>query len=143
MENLMDLVSRDVWIEWLVIGAAVFWFLWKNWPEFSKRVKQIGKTEILENRMNVLEKELKDIHMEIGTNYEDFVRFMDEVKYHKEVLDSSMEEREIIMRSLLGVLKGLQEIGANGPSKDAQREIEMYLNRQAHEIRGRKEPGER
>ena len=45
----------------------------------------------------------------------------------------SLEERQILMQALLGVLGGLQEIGANGPTKDAEKTIRSYLNRKAHE----------
>ena len=44
----------------------------------------------------------------------------------------SLEEREVIMQALLGVLGGLQEIGANGPTKDAKAKVEKYINKQAH-----------
>ena len=44
----------------------------------------------------------------------------------------SLEEREILMQALLGVLGGLQEIGANGPTKAAEAKIRDYLNKKAH-----------
>ena len=43
-----------------------------------------------------------------------------------------MEERELIIRSLLGVVQGLQEVGANGPTKKTEKEIQDYLVRKAH-----------
>ena len=43
-----------------------------------------------------------------------------------------MEELGIIMRALLGVLKGLQEQGSNGPTVEAEKEINDYLNKKAH-----------
>ena len=48
------------------------------------------------------------------------------------MIADSLEEREILMQAMLGVLGGLQEIGANGPTKKAEEQIRNYLNRKAH-----------
>ena len=48
------------------------------------------------------------------------------------VAADSLEERSIIMQALLGVLGGLQEIGANGHTKEAEKTIRNYLNKKAH-----------
>jgi hypothetical protein len=44
----------------------------------------------------------------------------------------SLEEREILMQAMIGVLGGLQELGANGPTKSAKATIQDYINKQAH-----------
>jgi hypothetical protein len=46
----------------------------------------------------------------------------------------SLEEREILMQAMIGVLGGLQELGANGPTKTAKATIQDYINRQAHKM---------
>lgn len=51
----------------------------------------------------------------------------------KKQTQDSLEEREILMRSTLAILEGLQEIGANGKTKAAQKEINDYLTRKAHQ----------
>ena len=48
------------------------------------------------------------------------------------IAEDSLEERQILMQALLGVLGGLQEIGADGPTKKAEETIRSYLNRKAH-----------
>ena len=53
-------------------------------------------------------------------------------KTAREFIDESLEEREIIMEALLGALGGLQELGANGPTREAVKKINGYLNRKAH-----------
>ena len=45
---------------------------------------------------------------------------------------SMSEELKIIMEALLGALGGLQELGANGPTKEAKAKIQNYLNSKAH-----------
>ena len=37
-----------------------------------------------------------------------------------------------MMRAMLSVLKGLQELGTNGPTKESQKELEDWLNKKAH-----------
>ena len=54
------------------------------------------------------------------------------------MVEDSLEDRQIIMEALLGALGGLQELGANGPTKEAENKIRTYLNKQAH----RNEEGE-
>jgi hypothetical protein len=36
------------------------------------------------------------------------------------------------MQAMLGVLGGLQELGANGPTQEATDAIHKYINKQAH-----------
>lgn len=47
-------------------------------------------------------------------------------------LADSLDERELILKSLLGVIQGLQEIGANGPTKQAEKDIQDYLLQKSH-----------
>ena len=49
------------------------------------------------------------------------------------IAEDSLEERQILMEAMLGVLGGLQEIGANGCTKSAETAIRNYLNRKAHD----------
>ena len=50
----------------------------------------------------------------------------------EQIVTESLEEREILMQAMLGVLGGLQELGANGPTKAAKATIQDYINKQAH-----------
>ena len=53
-------------------------------------------------------------------------------KSMERVVTESLEEREILMQAMLGVLGGLQELGANGPTEEAKETIQTYINKQAH-----------
>ena len=55
-----------------------------------------------------------------------------EAATNRQMLEAEIEEQEIIVRALLGVLGGLQELGANGPTKAAEKEIRYYLCHMAH-----------
>ena len=45
---------------------------------------------------------------------------------------SIKEEQKIMTDGLLACLKGLHELGANGPVTDAIQKIEQHLNKEAH-----------
>ncbi len=49
-------------------------------------------------------------------------------------VEDSLEERELILKSLLGVVQGLQEIGANGPTKRAESDIQDFLLKKSHKV---------
>lgn len=137
MEKVVDMVSGEYILQWVIVAILLLYFVYKEWPEFKKRMKSWGKQEeqekSLNQRVSDVETELKKVNEKLDNDYRQINTMVQELQNQKRVTDASLEEREIIMRSLLGVLKGLQEIGANGPTKEAQAEIETYLNKQAHE----------
>lgn len=141
MGKLLDYVTGSQIAVWLVIAFFVAYFIYKEWPAFRDRVSSgslkrqkdsdIGKS--VEKRLEGIEDRLATIEEKLGRDY---VRLSDIEREHKKtrkMAQDSLEEREIIMRTLLGVLGGLQELGANGPTKEAEAEIRNYLNRKAHD----------
>lgn len=141
MGKLLDYVTGSQIAVWLVIAFFVAYFIYKEWPAFRDRVSSgslkrqkdsdIGKS--VEKRLEGIEDRLATIEEKLGRDY---VRLGDIEREHKKtrkMAQDSLEEREIIMRTLLGVLGGLQELGANGPTKEAETEIRNYLNRKAHD----------
>lgn len=90
--------------------------------------------ESLEKAIEKNTKEIESINQKIGR---DFVRLNileRTIKNQENYMVDSLEERELILRSLLGVIQGLQEIGANGPTKRAEADIQAYLLRRSHDI---------
>ena len=141
MGKLLDYVTGSQIAVWLVIAFFVAYFIYKEWPAFRDRVSSgslkrqkdsdIGKS--VEKRLEGIEDRLATIEEKLGRDY---VRLGDIEREHgktRKMAQDSLEEREIIMKTLLGVLGGLQELGANGPTKDAEAEIRNYLNRKAHD----------
>ena len=77
---------------------------------------------------------VKEIKGKLQTDYLRLNQIESRLDKTKETQGGLVEELEIIMRALLGVLRGLQEQGANGPTKEAEQEIQEYLTRKAHHI---------
>lgn len=92
-----------------------------NWEQLNKNVKESSD-------------EIKLINQKIGRDYSRLNQIQEITEKQQVYIEESLEERELILKSLLGVIKGLQEIGANGPTKKAESEIQAYLLRKSHDV---------
>ena len=77
-------------------------------------------------------RDLSKAYEKLGRDYDRLNRLELQIEKTRTVQISMSEELEIIMEALLGALGGLQELGANGPTKEAKAKIQDYLNRKAH-----------
>lgn len=141
MQNkISELVSGADVAAWLVIALLVGYFIYKEWPELKKRIsgnvlsaeKAAATDKSLSDRLDRLESVVNEINAKLSRDYgrlNDIESWRDSMQ---RIAADSLEERELLMRAMLGVLGGLQEIGANGPTKEAESKIRDYLNRKAH-----------
>lgn len=140
LNKLAEMVTGEQVAIWLLIGLFVAYFIYKEWPEFKDRVSAEAKKEQAQaasgksvaDRLSHVEGRIVDIDDKLARDYTRLNALEKEYAYSRRLLDESLEEREIIMRALLGALGGLQELGANGPTKKAVAEINHYLNKKAH-----------
>ena len=144
LSKLGDLVTGESVASWLIIAVLVVYFVYKEWPEFMKRIRgtvekdieaeQIDKT--LEQRLDSSEAHVQASDEKLGRDYERINKIELEVSRQRDSQASTSEELEIIMEALMGALGGLQELGANGPTKEAKAKVQDYLNRKAHKTGG-------
>jgi|GEM_PF-3582030 len=140
LNKLSETVTGEQMLTTLVIVLLIGYFVYKEWPELKSRIsagpkkeqeqETVGKN--IANRLSHVEDRIVDIDDKLARDYTRLNALEKEYAYSRRLLDESLEEREIIMRALLGALGGLQELGANGPTKKAVAEINNYLNRKAH-----------
>ena len=141
MDKIGELVTAEQVLVWVIIAVIVGWLVYKEWPEFKRRVsgsavdavKDAAADKSICDRLTAIELDIKEIKQKLE---HDYVRLNEIESWRRtmtKVAADSLEEREIIMQALLGVLGGLQEIGANGHTKEAAMKIRDYLNRKAHE----------
>lgn len=141
MDKISELVTAEQVLVWVIIAVIVGWLVYKEWPEFKRRVsgsavdavKDAAADKSVCDRLTAIELDIKEIKQKLE---HDYVRLNEIESWRRtmtKVAADSLEEREIIMQALLGVLGGLQEIGANGHTKEAAMKIRDYLNRKAHE----------
>ena len=140
MDILKKLVSPDQVITWLVIAFLVLYFVYKEWPEFKRRIsggavaaeKEAAEDKSVSDRLYAIETDIKQIKENLDRDYH---RLNEMERWRggiQKMGEESLEEREILMQAMIGVLGGLQELGANGPTKSAKAGIQDYINRQAH-----------
>ena len=129
-------ISADQMITWLIIAFLVGYFIYKEWPEFKRRVSGSAVKEVTDKttneRLSAIEADIKEIKEKLANDY----ARLNNVDSWKSKMDraiaESLEEREILMQAMLGVLGGLQELGANGQTEEAMEQIQTYINKQAH-----------
>lgn len=142
LNKIAEIVTGEQMIKWLISCFLVAYFLYKEWPEFKRRVSagprkeqaQAAAGKSVADRLSHVENRIVDIDDKLARDYSRLNALEKEYAYSRRLLDESLEEREIIMRALLGALGGLQELGANGQTKEAVTEINSYLNRKAHSV---------
>lgn len=137
---LQQAISSDQLITWLIIAFLVGYFVYKEWPEFKRRVSGVAVKEVNDKtvgeRLTAIEKDISEIKQKLDIDY---TRLNDMDRWKKsmeQIVTESLEEREILMQAMLGVLGGLQELGANGPTEEAKDTIQTYINKQAHKRAG-------
>lgn len=145
--NELDKASGYLPIEiiiWtIIVIVALFLLLVKVSPTVKKWFEALRtKVNKQEEIMSTLQKnsedikqireELSEVNKKIGRDYDRINELQRMTKAQQAYIDDSMEERELIIRSLLGVIQGLQELGANGPTKKTESDIKDYLVRKSH-----------
>ena len=138
--KLGDLVTGSQVATWVLIAFLVLYFFYKEWPDFNKRItsralkdqEDESQEKTVEKRLNNIESDVKEIKEKLDRDYHRINRLEEQIEHTKNVQSNMSEELEIIMEALLGALGGLQELGANGPTKEAKSKIQDYLNRKAH-----------
>ena len=85
----------------------------------TEAVKQ--NTEDIKNLKEIIDRESKNIE-ELETN----------VMKQKVFINNNLDENRLIIKTLLSILHGLQQIGDNGVTKGAEKEIQEFLINQTH-----------
>ena len=140
VDQLAKTVTGAQILNWCVIAFLVGYFAYKEWPDFKKRISSRAvkdhEDEEQDNsadaRLDRVETEVRNVNEKLGRDYDRLNRLELQIEKTRTVQISMSEELEIIMEALLGALGGLQELGANGPTKEAKAKIQDYLNRKAH-----------
>jgi hypothetical protein len=140
LDILKKLVTPDQVVTWLVIAALFIYFIYKEWPEFKRRIsggavaaeKEAAEDKSVSDRLSAIETDIKQIKENLDRDYHRLNEMERGRGGIQKMGEESLEEREILMQAMIGVLGGLQELGANGPTKSAKAGIQDYINRQAH-----------
>jgi hypothetical protein len=140
VDQLAKTVTGAQILNWCVIAFLVGYFAYKEWPDFKKRISSRAvkdhedeeQDKSVDARLDRVEIEVRNVNEKLGRDYDRLNRLELQIEKTRTVQISMSEELEIIMEALLGALGGLQELGANGPTKEGKAKIQDYLNRKAH-----------
>ncbi|MCD8013296.1 MAG: hypothetical protein LUG99_08990 [Lachnospiraceae bacterium] len=140
MDKIADLITGEAILQWLIIFLLIAYFVYKEYPEFKRRMTGGTKKEMederrekgLEERLVKVESRLADVEGKLKKDYISLEELLRAEQEDKQSMQTSLEEREITMRALLAIIDALHEMGANGPTKIAHDEITNYLTKQAH-----------
>lgn len=138
LEKASEIVSTEFVLAVIIVIIALVVVLSKVVPVvvgwFNTIRKAVNQYEELMTSVKQNTSDIKLINDKMGRDYARLNQLQQLTIKQQSYIDDSIEERELILRSLLGVVQGLQEVGANGPTKRAEKEIQDYLLKKSHEV---------
>lgn len=125
------ITPQDI-IIWLLIMALFLIAVHKVWPVIQSKVIKDVTTENLPAQIRRANERIDKVEEKLDRDYESINEIKKELHRQARANVDSLEERQLLMSSMLAVLDGLQELGANGKTKEAQQDLQEYMNRKAH-----------
>lgn len=140
MGSIQDLVTGEQVAAWIIIAFLVVYFIYKEAPEFKKRISKSAVKEkeeeysekTVSERLDAIEKKLNEMNDKLVRDYDRINLMEKQQKKIERIQRNSLEERGIIMRALLAIM---ESAGTHGNEKimQSEREIQDYLVKQAHQ----------
>lgn len=138
MSSIQGLVTGEQVVEWILIAVLVGYFIYKELPEFRNRMSnravkekedEYSEKTIIE-RLDAIEKKLKEMDDKLVRDYDRINTMEKEQKEFKKMQKNSLKERELIMKALLAMMKGMPD---NEDVLASEKEIDAYLLEQSHQ----------
>lgn len=138
MSSIQGMVTGEQVVEWILIAVLVGYFIYKELPEFRNRMSnravkekedEYSEKTIIE-RLDAIEKKLKEMDDKLVRDYDRINTMEKEQKEFKKMQKNSLRERELIMKALLAMMKGMPD---NEDVLASEKEIDAYLLEQSHQ----------
>lgn len=138
MSSIQGMVTGEQVVEWILIAVLVGYFIYKELPEFRNRMSnravkekedEYSEKTIIE-RLDAIEKKLKEMDDKLVRDYDRINTMEKEQKEFKKMQKNSLKERELIMKALLAMMKGMPD---NEDVLASEKEIDAYLLEQSHQ----------
>lgn len=141
----MELVSGYVPTEYIIwtvlvviaLTVIVVKYLPKVWKVFNTAREKVNEQECKDETLKKNTEDIEMLRKSIRQTIEETNARLSKIEHatmvQQKYIEDSREENELIINSLLGIVQGLQEVGANGPTKKAEAEIQQHLNKKSHE----------
>lgn len=122
---LQQYISKDSVLGLIAVVLVLFIF-------WSKYGRAIVATLSIGSDIEKIKSDIADIKDKQDSDYRRLSALEETTIRQQSAIDDSKEERRLTTRAMLAVLKGLQEQGCNGQVTRSIRELEDFLNEQAH-----------
>ena len=147
ISKLAGMVDGEMFVLILIALIVIAYFIYKEWPEFQKRVsKSSMKEKEDEITGNGIAKELGTIKVSIdelrdsldevkerqSRDYKRLNSLETENDRQQRSLTDSLKERKLLMKGIMACLDGLEQQGCNHTVPSTKMEIHTYLNEAAH-----------
>lgn len=143
MDQLKVLAQSNVYVGTVVVVVSLILLAIKVIPlvvnVFQKARTTVNDYEQLHKDMEGVKCSIECIEKRMADNDIITNKVQEVLDNQQKIGEDSLEEREIILKSLLGVIQGLQEMGANGPTKKVEKDIQTFLIEKSHKVRKGKE----
>lgn len=144
LESVSKVVPTQYIVWTIIVVIALIVICFKAFPKVkawfeAARTKVNDKDSLIktvkqhDDDISQIRQDINEINQKIGRDYARLNQIQQINTRQQKYIEESLEERELIIRSLLGVVQGLQEVGANGPTKKAEAEIQAYLLKKSHQ----------
>ncbi len=117
---------------WICCLALFLIAAHKLWPVIRSKVLKDATTESLPAQIRKTNARIDKVEEKLDRDYESINEIKRELHRQARENVDSLEERQLLMSSMLAVLNGLQELGANGKTEQAREDLQSYINRKAH-----------
>lgn len=110
--------------KYIVIIVGLFAFIWRISKKINKFTDTVGdiKTKI--------DTELPSIKTSLDTHNTELTEMKEDIKDLKAYQERDGKRNYYIVKGVLSSLRGLQEIGVNGPTTETTEEIEKFMMEQ-------------
>ena len=136
VKNITEMVSVEYLISTVLILVTIGVFLVKIAPVLKDILdfyrKFVNKYEGLQDQINRNTEDIVMIKEKVNNESMRVNQLQTYTAKQQKYISESLEEREIMLRSLLGIIRGLQEVGANGATKGIEEELQDYLVKKSH-----------
>lgn len=138
VSKLSEMVTGEQVIAVIIIVLLLAYFIYKEYPEFKKRIskgevkekEQEINAKTLFERLDNIEKKLNELDEKLANDYDRINAMEKEQKAYRKMQKKSLQEQGIIMRALLALMDGSDE--DNELVKASEKEINEYLIETAH-----------
>ena len=129
-------LPQEYAIFWGISHIALVLLLIKLIPKviqlFEYSRNKVNLAENIQNQIRDNTNSIKTIQEQTARDYQRINQLEKLIYAQQDIINDSLQESELMLKSLMHISQGLQELGANGPTKESEHDIQEYLIRKSH-----------